>query len=167
MASNRKMVNGDYIYGSEAPARLPQEPVRRKQPDRRPLTKEEQRQLNRTRYARENQRKAARFGGLYTLFITCAVVVVLFVFVHYISLQNQQTENAKEITAMKEQLNALKEKNNQTELTIDTSIDYDYIYKVATEQLGMIPVEANQIVKYKSGESEYVIQYSDVPENQK
>lgn len=154
-----------YQYGSAAPARLPEGPVRKKSNTPSPLTKEEKRRQNQIRQAEENRRRHARFGGLYTLFIVAAVGITLFVCQGYLGLLNEKTDAASEIKTMKEELNTLKEQNNQKQLSIDTSIDYDYIYKVATDQLGMIPVGADQIKKYKSGESEYVIQFTDVPED--
>ena len=37
-----------------------------------------------------------------------------------------------------------------------------YIYKVATEELGMVYPSCSQIVSYDSEDSEYVVQYKDV-----
>ena len=47
-------------------------------------------------------------------------------------------------------------------MSINSSIDYNYIYKVATEELGMVYPSQNQIVNYDSEDSEYVVQYKDV-----
>ena len=82
---------------------------------------------------------------------------------NFISLQSDTTENKKQIAALQSEIAELKELNDQKQLAIDTSIDYDYIYKVATEELGMMHAESDQIVRYESGESEYVIQYMNVP----
>ncbi len=154
--------NEEYVYGSEAPARKAA-PVRKEAPVRVPRRQEHEESRS-ERYARENIRKASRFGGVYTLFITAAVSVMLFVCVNYISVINTRTDNSKEIIKLQEQLNDLKEANDQTQLSIDTSIDYDYIYRVATDELGMVYADQEHVVNYKSGESQYVIQYSNVPE---
>jgi hypothetical protein len=36
---------------------------------------------------------------------------------------------------------------------------------VATKELGMVHASADQVISYESGESEYVIQYGNVPVN--
>ena len=132
-----------YINGSAAPARIIDEPVRNPRRTA-PLTKEQIRKRQVDRYAEANRERAVRFGRLYTLFIAVAVAV-----------------NNK-IKTLSEQLSKAKEANDLKKLTIDTSIDFDYIYKTATEELGMVHAGKNQIVEYKSGESEYVIQYKDI-----
>lgn len=159
--ADRRFYGNEYMYGSEAPVRKYEETEF--VPRKRNLTKEEIRRQQKQQYAEENRRKAARFGGLYTLFITAAVAVTLFCCVQYISQLNRKSEQAKEIVKLQEQLNELKEMNDQKQLTIDTSVDFNYIYDIATNELGMIHAGADQVISYESGESEYVIQYSDVP----
>lgn len=153
--------NNDYIYGSEAPARRYEEPERipRRQ---RELTKEEKRQIQIQQQTEERIRKAGRFGALHTLFITAAAAIVLFTCTGYIGDINEQAANAKQIKTLQEQFADIKETNDQTQLTIDTSIDYAYIYKVAVEELGMVNITSDKVINYQSAESEYVIQYSDV-----
>lgn len=153
-----------YIRGNAAPKRLEEVPVRI--PKRREqLTEEEQRRQRKERSVRNNREKATRIGGLFTLLIVGAMAVMLFTCAKYISLTNARNANAKAISAMQGELGELKEANDQRELAIDTSIDYDYIYKVATDSLGMIYASDEQIIKYQSGESEYVMQFSEIPEN--
>ena len=57
----------------------------------------------------------------------------------------------------------LKAENDALETRINTSIDLDYIYKVATEELGMVYANRNQVRLYDKTESEYVRQYEDIP----
>ena len=47
---------------------------------------------------------------------------------------------------------------------INTSVDLDYVYKVATEELGMVYANKDQVRLYNKTESEYVRQYEDIPE---
>lgn len=146
-----------YIYGSAAPQRYEEAPER--VPRR--LSEEEIRKRQVRHYAQENQRKAARFGGLYTLFLTAAVAVTLMICIRYIATINEHTAYTKQIESLRTEVEELKESNDLSRLAIETSIDYNYIYKVATEELGMVYPGIGQIVTYSSGESEYVIQYSD------
>jgi hypothetical protein len=48
--------------------------------------------------------------------------------------------------------------------TFVVSSDLDYVYKVATEELGMVYANKNQVRLYNKTESEYVRQYEDIPE---
>ena len=44
-------------------------------------------------------------------------------------------------------------------------MDLDYVYKVATEELGMVYANKDQVRLYNKTESEYVRQYEDIPEH--
>lgn len=162
--ADRKYYKNGYVYGSAArelaaPVRREPETVER----RRNLTQEEERKILRKKYAEENVRKASKIGALYTLFIATAVGVMLLICSNYIMVINQGQEKSAKIVTLQEELNAMKEDNSQKKLSIDTSVDYNYIYDVATKELGMIHAGSEHVVKYESGESEYVIQYSDIP----
>ena len=54
--------------------------------------------------------------------------------------------------------------NDALETRINTSIDLDNIYKIATEELGMVYANKDQVRMYNKTESEYVRQYEDIPE---
>ncbi len=161
----KERINGaGYIRGSAAPKRIDEVPVRipRRQEQ---LSEEEQRRKRTERNVQRNRAKATRIGGLFTLLIVGAMAVMLFTCAKYIALTNSKSDNAKKITALQDELGELKESNDRKEQMIDTSIDYEYIYNVATDKLGMIYASEDQIVKYPGGESEYVIQFRDVPKN--
>ena len=161
MANKKYNYKEEYVYGAAAPKREYAAPKR--EPQR--VDKEAEKQRVREHQASENRRKASRFGALYTFFVVTAVGITLFVCTSYIKQINMQNERNKEIVMLKEQLNELKEANDQRELTIDTSVDFNYIYNVATKELGMVHASPEQVIAYESGESEYVIQYSNVPVN--
>ena len=40
----------------------------------------------------------------------------------------------------------------------------DYIYKVATEDLGMVPVKKDQVIYFEANEQGYVRQLEDIPD---
>ena len=168
MAERKNYRNG-YVYGTAArelaePSRKEFETIREHETvqRRRNLSKEEQREQLKKHYAQENIRKASKIGALYTLFIAAAVGVTFFVCAQYIMIINQGNEQSSRIVALQEEYNAIREENDQKKLSIDTAVDYNYIYDVATKELGMIHAGSEHVVKYESGESEYVIQYTDV-----
>ena len=50
------------------------------------------------------------------------------------------------------------------ETSINTSIDLNEIYEIATKELGMVYAKKDQVLLYDKTESEYVRQYEDIPE---
>ena len=154
MADNR--YNTEYMYGSEAPQRRVDVPVRVPRRKNGNVSQERQRQAQ-DRRIEENRARATRVGGVFTLLIAAAIGVMLFTCTNYVSLINAKSTNAGKIST-------LQIENDQKELSIDTSIDYEYIYNVAVEELGMVYASEDQIINYKSGESEYVMQFKDIPE---
>lgn len=151
-----------YMYGSEAPARYVEEPVRRRRinPNEEEYIQEQKRQK-----VEENRQKATKIGGLFTVFVVGMMAVLLVTCIKYIKLINSKNENAKQIASMEEQLQEQKEANDVKELSINTSIDYIHIYNTAVDELGMVYADSDQIIRYKTGESQYVMQYKDIPEN--
>lgn len=91
-----------------------------------------------------------------------AMVGIFIVLTKYISLNINMTQKAREIASLRKELSTMTMENDNLEISINSSIDYDYIYKVATEELGMVYPSCNQIVSYDSEDSEYVVQYKDV-----
>ncbi len=152
-----------YIYSSAAPKYVPETPVR--QPKRREeLTREEVKKQQKKAQIEYNRSRATSFGALFTLFVVAAMAVVLFTCSNYISKINETAANRKTIEKLRDEVSELKQNNDLLELSIDTSIDYDYIYNIATKELGMTYPKDGQIVRYPSKESQYVIQFSDIPE---
>ncbi len=165
--ADKRNYRSRYMYGTEA--RELAEPVRREPENvqrRRNLSQEEQRQQLSINYAEENIKSPSKIGVLYTVFIVAAVAITFLVCSNYIMNINQSNEKNARILALQEELNTLRENNNQKKLSIDTSVDYNYIYDVAIKELGMIHAGSENVIKYESGESEYVIQYDDITSNE-
>lgn len=80
-------------------------------------------------------------------------------------MQSSITSHQTTIGKLESQLSTLKTNNSATESRINAYVDLDYIYKVATEELGMTYASDNQVIYYDKSESEYVRQYEDIPTN--
>ena len=152
-----------YMYGSEAPARY-EEPVRVPRRTRQIDEESYERELHKNKIE-ENRQRATKIGGLFAVFAIAMIAVLTVTCTKYIQLINTRSENSKKIAAMKEELQDKREANDVKKLSIDTSIDFNHIYDTAVKELGMIYADPDQIIKYHSGESEYVMQYKDIPEN--
>jgi len=102
-------------------------------------------------------------------FITMLLLVgvlglTVFACFRYLDLQGRIKENDKAITSMEEQLSKLVDKNNAIEGQFDNAIDFDYIYKVAIGEMGMVFPDKNQSISYDEQIHEYVRQREDMEE---
>lgn len=147
-------VEGNTVRKLNRPVR-PVEPERRRQADSR-----------RSRAVKRNQAKALHMDGGYVFGLTVAVLITLFLCVNYLQLQSSITTKINHIEDLELDLNHLKSENDALQTKIDTSVDLDHVYKVATEELGMVHASKNQILLYDNTESEYVRQNEDIPKQQ-
>ena len=81
-------------------------------------------------------------------------------------VQSEITYRVKNIHALEVKLADVTSQNDEMENSINSYIDLNYIYKVATEELGMSYATKEQISLYENSGSEYVRQYQDIPELQ-
>ena len=110
-----------------------------------------------------NQEKALHMNLPYVIMLTLAVFCVLVICVNYLHIQSDISTRLANIEKLEKGVEQLKAENDALETRINTSIDLDYIYKVATEELGMVYANRNQVRLYDKTESEYVRQYEDIP----
>ena len=73
------------------------------------------------------------------------------------------TTRMDHIKELEQELDALRSENDITQTRINTSVDLDYVYQVATEELGMVYAGKDQVLMYHQTESEFVRQYEDIP----
>ncbi|MFR8548193.1 MAG: hypothetical protein ACLVEV_06180 [Lachnospiraceae bacterium] len=68
------------------------------------------------------------------------------------------------MTALAAQLDAAVLENDSDYNRIMTGVDMEHVKDVAMNELGMVQAKKSQIVTYEIEDSDYVRQYSDVPE---
>ena len=107
---------------------------------------QQKRNVSHTVTVRRNQEKALQMNLFSVLLLTVAVICTLY------------------IESLEESIEKLKGDNDALLTRINTSVDLDYVYKVATEELGMVYANKDQVRLYNKTESEYVRQYEDIPE---
>lgn len=103
-------------------------------------------------------------SGASVLVLTVAAVFTLIMCVQYVQFQSEITYRLKNINRLETELNELVLQNNETDNRINSFIDLDYIYRVATQELGMRYANKNQIYKYNNSGAEYIRQYKEIPE---
>lgn len=113
---------------------------------------------------RRNRERALQMNLGYVAFLTAAAVITVFMCVNFLQLQANKTRLQKEVTALAAQLDADILENDSDYNRIMTSVDMEHVKDVAMNELGMVPAKKSQIVTYEIDDSDYVRQYSDVPE---
>lgn len=150
--------NAAYVQGNTvrklAPARIPET-----------RTPDEVRRPSVNHHVRRNREKALQMDLPYVIMLTIAAVCTLYLCVNYLQLQSSITARIKHIETLESELEALKTENDALEININTSVDLDHVYKVATEELGMVYANKGQILQYDKTESEYVRQNEDIPKH--
>ena len=153
-AKTRRGAAPEYVSGTAA-RKL--EPERRQERPREP--RREASSQSRTVTVRRNQEKALQMDLPYVIVLTIAAVCTL-----YLQLQSSIAARLNHIEALEASIEKKKADNDALETRINTSIDLDNIYKIATEELGMVYANKDQVRMYNKTESEYVRQYEDIPE---
>lgn len=114
-------------------------------------------------HARKNREKALQMNFGYVLFLAIATVITLVVCIGYLRLQSDITNKISNIASLESEFSDLKSQNDEEYSRVMTSVDLEYIKKVAIEELGMVYAGEDQVVLYNSKDNDYVRQYEDLP----
>lgn len=153
-ATKRMLHTQNYVYDTAARRLEPNDEITRRRTSER---------YKKQRQVQYNQESALRIGILSILGLTVALVCVLYICISYLHIQSEMTASMHHITALEKELEQLKSENDTLQTKINTEVDLDYVYKVATEDLGMVYANSGQVLLYDKTDSEYVRQYDDIP----
>ena len=160
-----------YIHGTGAEKLAPSEREERLQRKRR---QDVGRSVKRQHRIRRNQERAMYMDLPYVIMLTLASICTLYLCVNYLHLQSAITgsmaQTGTQIVSLEgmtqeEKLEKMRTENDALETSINTSIDLNEIYEIATKELGMVYAKKDQVLLYDKTESEYVRQYEDIPEH--
>ncbi len=112
---------------------------------------------------RRNQERALSMDGILVGMLALATIALLYICISYLSLQSSITTRLHNIEKQEVMLAELQEGNRGLASKINDYADLEYIYKVATEELGMVHPAEDQVIVYDRVESEYVRQYENIP----
>ena len=121
------------------------------------------------RRVRQNERelraneKALTMNAPYVAFLAVVSIVCLLMCVAYLHLQSDISQTRTNISEVKTQISTIQSQNDALNYSINSYVNVDHIYKVATTKLGMKQASDEQISKYKSSDSGYTVQYGDIP----
>lgn len=159
----RTQKNQNYYHYIEGNA------VRRLEPDYDYYGNEEQEyqvsyEEERKRRRRRKRANTAPGIDLFSLiFMVAAIIATAYVCVQYLQVQADVTKMSKSIASMESNIATMKNDNSAAIEDITSAIDLQYIYKVATKELGMVHASKNQVISYESTKSDSVKQYGDIP----
>lgn len=169
MEANKKPNNSNYISGNAA-RKLHAVPdyagERQRDQDQRIRRERQQRhqeEIRRRNRTRRNRERAYNLD-LVTLFSMLAAVAVIFiVMVQYLQTQAEYTRMTRQIATLESNLVTLRNDNNAAMERVNESVDLDYIYEVATKELGMVFNNNNKVFTFKNNPSDYIRKYNDIP----
>lgn len=152
-----------YTYGSAAPKLVGDSAARRQRREQ----EERERRLNERRMersaVRKNRNRMLGMDAPYLITLTIALIASFAICCSYIRIQSSISSSLRTIEAQEKTLERLKSENDARQTAINTNIDLDHIYQVATQELGMVYADRRQVIRYQKTESEYVRQYEDIP----
>ncbi|MDO4438666.1 MAG: cell division protein FtsL [Eubacteriales bacterium] len=99
----------------------------------------------------------------FLLILILAVLSTLVICYNYLNLNASINAHMDNIKSMETRLEKLRTENDALEQSIDNSVDLNYVYQVAVNELGMVHAGSDNVILYDKTESEYVRQYENIP----
>lgn len=122
---------------------------------------EKQRDHRKEARALEKRRPGIDFSSF--LFLTVAMAITAYVCIGYLQVRADLTKMNKNIASLESEIMKLKDQNAARVDAIDATLSLDYIYKVATEEYGMVHPNNSQVILYDDVKSNIVRQYGEIP----
>lgn len=141
-----------YVYGNLAV-----------KPERRERTRQEK--IKHKNQVRRNQEKQLQMNAGYVLIFSIALIITLFICVDYLQLRASISSRIKRIEQLQLQVEELVTENDTAQLHIESSVNLDDVFEIATKELGMVYPSKDQILLYDKTELEYVKQNEDIPKH--
>jgi len=123
----------------------------------------------RERHAEENRVNysgkslSQSMNALGTLALVAALVFTLVFCVKYLQIQSEISEKTEYITQLKKNITTITTQNDAVDYSINSYVDINNVYKIATEEMGMVVAGEDQVKIYDSTELEYMKQFADIP----
>jgi cell division protein FtsL len=103
----------------------------------------------------------------YVIFLTVAVVAVVFMCIQYLALNSDISEAKKNIALLENNIDTIAAQNDAMDYEINGFVDVANVMQIAVEELGMVPAGKDQIMFYESSDTEYMKQFDNIPKYSK
>lgn len=150
----------DYVVGTAVTKTAPLE-----RSERRKRYYQDGQRVHATPGMLRRERKALKMSLSYVIVMGICCALMAAILVGYVEAKNEVTAQKEMVANTKAQITTLRTENNIIASEVNGYKDFEHIARVATEELGMVPANKNQIQYYENTESEYMMQYMGVPEN--
>lgn len=141
------MARSSYQYGTN-PRKLEPEMPRKKQPQKRKLEIVEDLPKQDIKISKKQKKKQTKMTIL---------VIAIFAILLTISYRNSQiNEKFDQMQNLKKELSAIQKENEQLEVSIQNSVNYNTIEKLAKEKLGMQKLTNKQTIYIALPKKDYV-----------
>ena len=147
-----------YRYATDGNAARQLEPIPQRQ------QRKKKQQTRRQRTVQQVKVKSKLRNPFSVFLFGMAIVATIYICVQYVQLQTEVMVRLKSINAYEVELSNIVAQNNELEASINNYMDLQYIYQVATEELGMTYPKKGQVLEYENTSAEYVRQYGEIPE---
>lgn len=139
--------------------------VRRVRPDsdvyENPLREERRRQSKRS--SRKSQKELSSINMASCVILIFAITITLFTCIDFIKIQAEVSSLNTRIIQSEKELSNLKDENRIRKTQLDASVDLNEIYDVASNELGMVVPNDDQVIYFESVKSGFVKQYENIP----
>ncbi len=139
--------------------------VRRVRPDsdvyENPLREERRRQSKRS--SRKSQKELSSINMASCVILIFAITITLFTCIDFIKIQAEVSSLNTRIIQSEKELSNLKDENRIRKAQLDASVDLNEIYDVASNELGMVVPNDDQVIYFESVKSGFVKQYENIP----
>jgi len=145
------------------PLRTSAEPVRRPEPQQKPAKKHQKRPAVQPKVYREPRERTSLMTPVFALYTTVVLAVVLLFAFRMLSAQTALAAAADDVAVLESRLMEINEENTKLKALVEAGVDLEYIYQVATGELGLVSVSDSQVIYYDQIESGYVRQNEIIP----
>ena len=92
-----------------------------------------------------------------------SLIVIFFSCYQCIKLDTQVSTSLRNIEQMRSELEDLRLQNNELKAIIDSAVNPDEIYRVATQEYGMVAPVSSEVITFKKTDTGYVRTSDDIP----
>jgi hypothetical protein len=97
------------------------------------------------------------------ILLTIAVIASLYFCCSYIAVRSSVKMLMNNIESQQKTLETLRDENGRTQADINSSLDLNHVYQVATKELGMVYAGKTRIVPFRRNSQDYVVQADNIP----
>lgn len=129
-----------------------------------PQRDQQRRQQRRSSKKTQKEKELSSVNMASCIILIAAIGITLLTCIDFIKVQSEVLTLNKRIIQTEKELANLKEENKISKDQLKAKIDLDEIYNLATNDLGMVIPNDDQVIYFETTISDYVKQYGMIPE---